>query len=93
MGSQDAHRYNDPTGEVEQYSLDYLRSLRAADRNEEVSRLYALGHFRDAIAEEAANKAASRTYSNNKGTSGSATRDWAQSKGVNLDDLKPEDFN
>ncbi|MFH8566322.1 hypothetical protein [Streptomyces sp. NPDC017988] len=97
MGSQDQHRnnkYNDPDMQsVEQFSLDYLRRLRATGQNEELVRLFNLGHFRDAMADEAAHKAANRNYSNNKGTTGAKTREWAQSKGVELDDLRPEDFN
>lgn len=69
MGSQDQNRYNDPTAHVEAYSIEYLKSLRAAGQNEEISRLYGLGHFTEAIAEEAAAKKVNRTYSRQKGIS------------------------
>ena len=72
MGSQDntnRKTYNDPNSEVDQYSLQYMRSLRAAGQNDEISRLYELGHFNEAIAEEGASKAANRAYSRNKGIS------------------------
>lgn len=62
-------KYNDPDKQgVEQFSLDYLRRLRASGQNEELVRLFNLGHFRDAIAAEAESKSSNRTYHNWKGT-------------------------
>ncbi|WP_329348404.1 hypothetical protein OG226_07910 [Streptomyces sp. NBC_01261] len=69
MGSQDntnRKTYNDPSSEVEQYSLEYMRSLKGS-APEEMLRLWEAGHFTDAIAEQAADKAANRAYTRNKG--------------------------
>ncbi|BFP50652.1 hypothetical protein SCMC78_04590 [Streptomyces sp. CMC78] len=93
MGSQDQagrkKTYNDPDkASVEQYSLDYMRSLRSS-APEEMLRLWRAGHFTEAMAEEAASRADGRTYTRSRGTTGAATREWAESRGVNLDDVDP----
>ncbi|MFG3409943.1 hypothetical protein [Streptomyces sp. NPDC048142] len=88
MGSQDQKKYNDPTNEVEQYSLDYMRSLKSS-APEEMLRLWRAGHFTESLAEEAASKAAGRTYTRSKGATGAATREWAAERGVDLDDVDP----
>ncbi|MGX2994095.1 hypothetical protein JNUCC64_07285 [Streptomyces sp. JNUCC 64] len=63
MGS----KYNDPSSEVEQYSYEYLQSLKAEGKHEEISQLHAAGHFRLAIEERAATRAENRSYSRQKG--------------------------
>lgn len=71
-------KYNDPDkSKVEQYSIDYMRTLRHSDP-EEMLRLWNLGHFQAAIDEENVRKAESRTYSTHKvGTAGS-TQKWLE---------------
>ncbi|MEU3745957.1 MULTISPECIES: hypothetical protein [Streptomyces] len=62
------NKYNDPDRvEIEQYSLDYLRRLRASGQNAELVRLHEAGHFRLAIEEERQTKAENRKYSRQKG--------------------------
>ena len=81
-------KYNDPDRvPVEQYSLDYLRSLRSS-APEEMLRLWRAGHFSEAIAEEGASKA-NKKYRNNVGTTGAMTREWAKKRGVDLDNESP----
>ncbi|MHC0430682.1 hypothetical protein ACX6XY_10885 [Streptomyces sp. O3] len=55
-------KYNDPDkAKVEQYSLDYLRSLKSS-APEVMIDLWEAGHFTAALAEEAERKAASKSY-------------------------------
>lgn len=68
MGSQDQNRYKDPDISVEQYSLEYMRSLKSS-APETMLDLWRAGHFADAIEEHAENKAANKTYTRNKGVS------------------------
>lgn len=83
-----SNKYNDPSGRVEQYSMEYLRKLRKEDP-EEMLRLWRAGHFDDAAAEENAKKLADKKFWTNKGTNGRDTRKWAEGRGVNLDDEDP----
>ncbi|MFI8324487.1 hypothetical protein [Streptomyces sp. NPDC085529] len=81
MTDEAERKYNDPDRvEVEQYSLDYLRRLRAAGEVEEIGRLHRAGHFRSAIEEEGQNKAENRTYSRSKGIQAAGSQKGLEEK-------------
>lgn len=71
-------KYQDPSSNIPQYSLEYLRSLRASGENEELVRLFNAGHFVEAVAEETRRKTENRRYSRRKGAGPDEMKAWSE---------------
>ncbi|BFP51448.1 MULTISPECIES: hypothetical protein [Streptomyces] len=69
-------KYQDPNSDIPQYSLEYLRSLRASGENEELVRLFNAGHFVEAEAEEAQRKVENRRYYRRKAAGPNEMKKW-----------------